>query len=65
MALFRLYKIERHSKRQKWLKPEVAADTVSSNLSKAKTFVKGRRGDWRIEEMATFWLIDEVSFALV
>ena len=65
MGLARLYKIDRHSKRQKWLKPEVAADTVSSNLSKAQTFVEGRKGDWRIEVMATFGLINEVSFALV
>ena len=68
MGLARLYKIDRHRKRQKWLKPGVAADTVSSNLSKlnkAQTFVKGRRGHWRIEVMATLGLINEVSFALV
>ena len=65
MALFRLYKIERHSKRQKWLKPEVAADTASSKHSKAQTFAEGRRGDWRLEVIATFGLINEVSFALI
>ena len=68
MGLARLYKIDRHSKRQKWLQSGVAADTVNSNLSllsKAQTFVEGRRGDWRIEVMATFGLINEVSFALV